>query len=76
LHGSVKSLCFFVVDWKQTNETRGSKVLKGCCLFLIFFSETTANTTCNHFMVFNATFNNISAILWQSVLLVEETGEN
>ena len=24
-------------------------------------------------MVFNATFNNISAILWQSVLLVEET---
>ena len=26
------------------------------------------------FMVFNATFNNISAILWQSVLLVEETG--
>ena len=31
------------------------------------------------FMVFNATFNNISVILWQSVLLVEETrgpGEN
>ena len=25
------------------------------------------------FMVFNATFNNISVILWQSVLLVEET---
>jgi len=25
-------------------------------------------------MVFNTTFNNISAILWQSVLLVEETG--
>jgi hypothetical protein len=24
-------------------------------------------------MVFNATFNNISAISWQSVLLVEET---
>jgi hypothetical protein len=24
-------------------------------------------------MVFNATFNNISAILWRSVLLVEET---
>ena len=28
------------------------------------------------FMMFNATFNNISAILWQSVLLVEETREN
>ena len=30
-------------------------------------------------MVFNPTFNNISAISWQSVLLVEETevpGEN
>ena len=26
-------------------------------------------------MVFNATFNNISVISWQSVLLVEETGE-
>ena len=25
------------------------------------------------FMVFNATFNNISVILWQSVLLVEKT---
>jgi len=25
-------------------------------------------------MVFNATFNNISAIMWQSVLLVKETG--
>jgi hypothetical protein len=25
------------------------------------------------FMLFNATFNNISAISWQSVLLVEET---
>ena len=25
-------------------------------------------------MVFNATFNNISAISWRAVLLVEETG--
>jgi hypothetical protein len=25
-------------------------------------------------MVFNATFNNISVILWRSVLFVEETG--
>jgi hypothetical protein len=28
------------------------------------------------FMVFNATFNNISVILWRSVLVVEETGEH
>jgi hypothetical protein len=27
-------------------------------------------------MGFNAIFNNISVILWRSVLLVEETGEN
>ena len=27
-------------------------------------------------MVFNATFNNISVISWQSVLLVEITGED
>jgi hypothetical protein len=26
------------------------------------------------FMVFNATFNNISVIAWRSVLLVEESG--
>ena len=30
---------------------------------------------CLWFMVFNATFNNISAILWQLVLLVEKTTE-
>jgi hypothetical protein len=28
----------------------------------------------NRFMVFNATFNNISVISWRSDLLVEETG--
>jgi hypothetical protein len=28
------------------------------------------------FVVFNATFNNISVTLWQLDLLVEETGEN
>jgi len=27
-------------------------------------------------MLFNATFDNISVILWLPVLLVEETGEN
>ena len=28
------------------------------------------------FMLFNATFNNISVISWWSVLLVEESGES
>ena len=32
--------------------------------------------TLDVFMVSNATFNNSSAISWQSVLLAEETGEN
>jgi hypothetical protein len=27
-------------------------------------------------VVFNATFNNISVISWQSVLLMEQNGEN
>jgi hypothetical protein len=30
----------------------------------------------NWFMMFNATFNNISVIQWWSVLLVEEAGDN
>jgi hypothetical protein len=43
----------------------GSKLIK---LFFPF--------TIGWFMMFDATFNNISAISWQSVLLVEETEEN
>ncbi len=37
------------------------KIKKKVCLFACL-------------MVFNATFNNISAISWRSVLLMEETG--
>jgi hypothetical protein len=37
--------------------------------FLVVFTR-------HRFMVFKATFNNISVILWWSILLVEETGEN
>jgi hypothetical protein len=36
--------------------------------------EKQYNTYVNWFMVFNASFNNISVISWQSVLLVEVTG--
>ena len=39
-----------------------------CCCFLLPSILTRVR-----FMVFNATFNNISAISWWSVLLVEET---
>jgi hypothetical protein len=36
--------------------------------------DNTAVGLVGWFMVFNATFNNISVISWRSVLLVEETG--
>ena len=36
--------------------------------------EKNKNSGLVWFMVFNATFNNISVISWRSVLLVEETG--
>jgi len=48
-----------------------------------FFSRTPVNKTCASkekkimgvkVMVLNATFNDISVILWRSVLLMEETG--
>ena len=53
-------------------------------LFLLFSLKTTPiiskhkHACINRVMVveFNATFNNIPVISWQSVLLVEETGEN
>jgi hypothetical protein len=40
----------------------------------IKFNHWILNNNLLVFMVFNATFNNISVISWQSVLLVEETG--
>ena len=38
------------------------------------FNENAQKKKIVWFMVFNATLNNISVILWWSVLLVEETG--
>ena len=43
--------------------------------FSLCVMENNSDVFCGFtFMVFNATFNNISAISWLSVLLVEETG--
>jgi len=44
---------------------------------IFFYVSGTVILTCvkSRFIVFNATFNNISVISWRSVLLVEETGE-
>jgi hypothetical protein len=50
----------------------------GCESSAPFFAVYCIFMTCRKdmgYMVFNATFNNISVILWQSVLLVEETGK-
>jgi hypothetical protein len=58
-----------------------SKLSLGNKWISIFIYKFTIHATglVGWFMVFNTTFNNISAILWQSVLLVEKievTGEN
>ena len=45
-------------------------------LYVAFFLYKVLVSWLVGFMVFNATFNNISVILWRSVLLVEETREN
>jgi tryptophanyl-tRNA synthetase len=47
----------------------------------ILFQQSQVNLNCCHiyglvwFMVFNATFNNISVISWWSVLSLQETGQ-
>ena len=38
------------------------------------YAQGILTTFLGWFMVFNATFNNISVISWRSVVLVEETG--
>jgi len=43
-------------------------------MYFIIFTIVCFKFLLGWFMVFNATFNNISAISWLSVLLVEETG--
>ena len=54
----------------KRSKIKNSGVLNGrCLLFNVWYMRCLF--AC--FMVFNATFKNISAILWRSVLLVEET---
>ena len=53
--------------------------VKTCCVVVddkdCFFNTMQYNDNVRvRVMVFNATFNNISVISWQSVLLVEENG--
>jgi hypothetical protein len=57
-------------------EFMSSNVLVFCYELIFFLVPLTLCNCCVlvWFMVFNATFNNISVISWWSVLLVEETG--
>jgi hypothetical protein len=43
-------------------------------IYIVFYRETVIFMAALISMAFNATFNNISAISWRLVLLVEETG--
>ena len=60
--------------------TWGRQILDLTSVIIIIILQTNPNGICLQsfllvcLMVFNATFNNISAISWRSVLLVEETG--
>ena len=63
--------------FKVLNEMKAINI--GECIFNVIFSLNCIKREKARVMVFNATFNNISIILWWSVLLVEETkvpGEN
>ena len=53
-------------SWQQACLTRS--------MFKHWIEENVLGWLAGWFMVFNATFNNISVISWQSVLLVGETG--
>jgi len=57
----------YVYQYRNNNTFNSTLAIEGWLVGLV------------RFMVFNATFNNISVILWRSYLVVEETrvpGEN
>jgi len=79
----IKSLSFKKIVLKKTTGTNGfifrllapgqaENFLISICLLLLHHFNN--NYGLIWFMVFNATFNNILVLSWQSVLLVEETG--
>jgi hypothetical protein len=53
---------------------RHTYLLRYLDIYIRFYYITDSLWCIKMAMVFNATFNNISAISWRSVLLVEETG--
>ena len=49
------------------------QLLSKKCYIYHYYTAVNKDTGLVWFMVFNTTFNNISAILWRSVLVVEKT---
>jgi len=62
--------CPFVTISSLTNCI--SIIVNKCCLFVCLFVVCLFVVCC--LMIFNATFNNISAISWRPVLVVEKAG--
>ena len=65
--------------WFKSTVTNDVLIVIFICKLFLFERQKNKHVLCGFFfirvrvMVFNTTFNNISVILWQSVLLVEET---
>ena len=59
---------------QMNNDGIGNQILVQYCLLFPYYVFSSLVHYELGVMVFNATFNNISAISWRSVLLVEETG--
>jgi hypothetical protein len=60
--------------FKDTCQIMDIIISESSSFFLISFPYSWSTLLVYGFMMFNATFNNISVILWRSVLLVKETG--
>jgi len=64
----------FVWSKLHTGTSQRKRIESTCNLIFLFASVNISYWVRVRAMVLNATFNNISAISWRSVLLVEETG--
>jgi hypothetical protein len=74
------NLCLYLQLHRKSTKSDMSRVSvihfqRGArCKLKVFLSENNIYIYMVRVMVFNTTYHNISVILWQSVLLVEETG--
>ena len=60
----------------SSRTTNGNVILFDNTMAWFWCEDSLVSNLGSGVMVFNVTFNNISVISWQSVLLEEETGEN